>query len=78
MNIFRLAAMLTLLIDGYLLLALVATSRMKAEYHSWLPPFGYDFVDSILRIAFVMLAGWTGFLAIGCLCSGRRRTRSEK
>ena len=78
MNIFRLAAWLTLLLDGYLLLALVATSRMKVEYHRWLPPFGYDFADSIPRIAFVVLAGWTGFLALGCLCSGSKKTQPEK
>ena len=78
MMIFRLAAWLTLLLNGYLLLALVATSRMKAEYHHWLPPYGYEFVGSTPRIVFIMLAAWTGFLAVGCLCSGCKKVPPEK
>ncbi len=65
--IFRGAAWLTLLTDVYLLLAMVATKRMNAEYHSLLPPFGWQGPASMPRIVITLLVAWTGFLAVGCL-----------
>jgi hypothetical protein len=76
--IFRGAGYLTLLIDAYLLLAMVAISRMKAEYHQWLPPFGYEFAASMPRIVYIWLVAWTGFLALGCLYATKRRDQPEK
>ena len=71
--IFRGAGCLTLLIDAYVLLAMVATSRMPPEYHDWLPPFGYEFAASAPRSVYIWLVGWTGFLALGCLYATRLR-----
>ncbi len=76
--IFRGVGWLTLLFDAYLLLAMVATSRMKVEYHQWLPPYGFEFADAIPRVVFLMLVAWTGFLAVGCLYATKSRDRLEK
>ena len=76
--IFRGAGYLTLLIDAYLLLAMVATSRMKVEYHQWLPPFGFEFAASMPRIVYIWLVAWTGFLALGCLYATKVRATPEK
>lgn len=64
--------MATLLIDAYLLLGIVATSRMKVEYHRWLPPFGYEFAAETPRLVFFVVIAWTGFLALGCLSATKR------
>ena len=76
--IFRGAGCLTLLIDAYLLLAMVATGRTKAEYHKWLPPFGYEFAASMPRSVYICMFAWTGFLALGCLYATKRLDQPEK
>lgn len=75
--IFRITGCLTLLFDAYLLLAMVATMRMKVEYHYLLPPFGSELARSTPRIVYVWLVLWTGFLAVGCLYSTKRRDQPE-
>lgn len=72
-SVFRGAACLTLLLDAYILLALVATSMMKAEYHHLLPPFDSELAGSTPRIVFFLLVAWTGFLAVGCLSATKGR-----
>lgn len=76
--IFRGVGCLTLLFDAYLLLALVAASMMKVEYHWMLPPFGFEFAVSIPRIVYICLVVWTGFLAVGCLQPTNRGEQPEK
>jgi len=44
---FRILGFLTLLMDTYLVLSLVAFNRMSAEYLQLLPPFGDDRIRSI-------------------------------
>lgn len=75
--IFRGAGWLTLLFDAYLLLALVATIRMKVEYLYLLPPFGSELARSTPRVVYIWLVAWTGFLALGCLYATRRRDQPE-
>ncbi len=64
---FHLAAILTLLADAYLILALLATQRMKPEYHHYLPPFGSEAVRPIPRAAWSVWVFWTAILAVGLL-----------
>ena len=70
-TVFRLLACLTLLADAYLLLALLAVGRMKAEYHGWLPPFGSPFAGAIPASVYAWVVAWTGTLAVGLLVSTR-------
>jgi len=76
--IFRAAGCLTLLFDAYLLLAVVAVSMMKVEYHWMLPPFGFQVAVSTPRIVYICLVVWTGFLAVGCLQPTNRGAQAEK
>ncbi len=63
----HLAAIATLLADAYLILALLATQRMKPEYHHYLPPFGTEAARPIPRAAWLVLVSWTAILAVGSL-----------
>ena len=74
---FRGAGWLTLLFDAYLMLALVAMPMMKVEYLYLVPPFNSELARSTPGIVYTGLVFWTGFLAIGCLYSTKRRVQSE-
>ncbi len=53
--------------DVYLVLGVVAASRMKTDYLAWLPPFGWQFAAEIPFGVYLLVIFWTGFLAAGCL-----------
>ena len=75
---FHLAAILTLLADAYLILALLAMQRMKPEYHHYLPPFGSEAVRPIPRAAWLVWVFWTAILAVGTLKAARVPRPSRK
>ena len=64
---FKLAGIVTLLFDAYLLLSLLALSRMSKSYHEWLPPLGAEFAAELPTALVWVIVLWTGLLAIGCI-----------
>lgn len=57
----------TLLVDVYLVLAPLAARMMKGKYSSWLPLFGEHGSLEMQSFPALVVATWTGILAIGCL-----------
>jgi hypothetical protein len=70
-TVFKVGAVSTLVFDAYLLLSLLAITRMKTRYESWLPPLGSEFGRSIPGVVVVVVVLWTALLAIGCLARQR-------
>lgn len=64
---FRVAGWITMLFASYLMLALVATYRMKVEYHRFLPPFGSEWGGSLPRGVVMLAAAWIGACGLACL-----------
>ncbi len=69
MRVFRVLAIVSLFVDAYILLALIALQRMKREYFDYLPPFGRADILAIPRPAWLVLVAWTATLSAGCLWS---------
>lgn len=57
----------TLVVDVYLALASIASKMMKQEYRHYLPPFGSEGVAEPSRFMVLLVANWTGILAMACL-----------
>jgi hypothetical protein len=76
-SIFGAAACVTLFVDAYLALALLATCQIKAGYQWALPPFGPDGLGSTPVPVVLLILVWTAFLAVGCLsgCCGHDNGR---
>ena len=64
----------TLVVDAFLVLASIATKMMKREYSGYLLPFGSEGSEPS-RFLVLLIASWTGILAIGCIRS--RKTSSD-
>lgn len=67
MRLFHILALVTLLADAYVPLALIATRKMKPAYHHYLPPFDRAEIQAIPDLAWLLLVIWTVALAVGCL-----------
>jgi hypothetical protein len=77
MHAFRILATVTLLADGYILLALIATSMMKPRYYGYLPPFHREDIQAIPDFAWLAAVIWTALLAAGCFWPRRALPRGE-
>jgi hypothetical protein len=66
-SIFAVAACVTLFVDAYLALALLATSKIRPGYGWALPPFGPEGLGSTPVPVVLLVLAWTAFLAVGCL-----------
>lgn len=71
-GLFRTLGILTLLIDVYLLLALVAVKQMSNQYFYMVPPFGSQLARSLPDSVYLAIVLWTGLLAFGCFYSTGR------
>jgi hypothetical protein len=76
-GIFGIAAWLTLFVDAYLALALLATRQIWPSYRWALPPYGLEGLRSTPAPVVLCVLAWTAFLAVGCL-SGRGRHQDNR
>lgn len=74
-SFFTALAYATLVVDGYLALAAVAT-KVVPQVRRYLPPFAWLDVSETTRYLVLLVATWTAFLALGCLRpTGSQRDR---
>ena len=74
---FTIVAYITLLADAYLVLASLATKMMNRAYASYLLPFGGGNNAGETHFWALIVATWTGTLAVGCLSSRDPSSRGK-